>query len=298
MCSYIKSWLVVMSLLFGTSNFAAEKDGSMLVDEILETDKVSGKTDAAQVEAVVSSVSKENEMIFERVIGIGSNCLTKAQINQYFVPGSPNRETKKGQADLFDWMRVCDYYSFARSLSNGLSDFFEIEDFTSHYETYGSPKVVDHKTMFWNHKHNTIWRHLFDSEESQKLWSAVRDGEMTPEKLKEVFTPIRGKLDYLKKKFIAAKDKKTLYIISHYEMDGENPPDLGAITCVRDALVQIREGDGQFVLLFLPQEKKFDSFENIIVREAKNLKSGWDGGDSARWKQILDEFKFIPGIWS
>ena len=298
MRKYIKAFIFGVVLFCGLGGFAAEKDVSILVEEILETDKVSGKTDGAQVEAVVSSVNKENEITFERVIGIGSNCLTKAQINQYFVPGLPNRETKKGHADLFDWMRVCDYYSFARLLNNGLSDFFEIEDFTSHYETYGSLEVIDHKTMLWNHKHNMIWRHLFDSEESQKLWSAVRDGEMTPEKLKEVFPNLKGKLDYLKKKFIAAKDKKTLYIISHYEMDGENPPDLDAITCVRDALAQIREGDCQFVLLFLPQEKKFDSFENIIVREAKNLKSGWDGADSVRWKQILDEFKFISGIWS
>ncbi|MEI6628555.1 MAG: hypothetical protein WCN27_04040, partial [Alphaproteobacteria bacterium] len=237
MSNYMKHLLMAVALLCGASGFAAEKDSRTLVEDILETDKISGKEIFTQVDVVVSSASKENDMIYERVIGIGSNCLTKAQVNQYFAPDLPNRETKKGHADLFDWMRVCDYYSFARSLSNGLSDFFEIEDFTSHYETYGSPDVVDHKTMLWNSKHNMIWRHLFDSEESQKLWSAVRDGEMTPEKLKEVFPNIRGKLDYLKKKFIAAKDKKTLYIISHYEMDGENPPDLGAITCVRDALV-------------------------------------------------------------
>jgi hypothetical protein len=50
--------------------------------------------------------------------------------------------------------------------------------------------------------------------------------------------------------------------------------------------------------LFLPHEQKFDGIENIVVREAKNLKSGWDGGDSARWKEILDVFRFSADIWT
>ena len=91
---------------------------------------------------------------------------------------------------------------------------------------------------------------------------------------------------------------KTLYIISHYEVDGETPPDLNALKEVRDALTAIRGGNTCFTLLFLPQEQKFDGVENIIVCEAKNLKSGWDGGDSARWKEILDAFRFSADIWS
>ncbi len=235
---------------------------------------------------------------FERVIAIGSNCLTKGQINGYFAPELPPRETKSGHADLFDWMRICDYYSFAAVLSKGLTDYFELEDFTIHYETYGSPHLVDHKAMLWNHKNNMIWRHLFDSAAGKALWSAERDGELTPAKLEEILPQIKTKLDHLKEKFITAKDKKTLYIISHYEVDGETPPDLNALKEVRDALTAIRGGNTCFTLLFLPQEQKFDGVENIIVCEAKNLKSGWDGGDSARWKEILDAFRFSADIWS
>ena len=73
---------------------------------------------------------------------------------------------------------------------------------------------------------------------------------------------------------------------------------MNALKEVRDALTVIREGDRRFMLLFLPQEQKFDGVENIIVREAKNLKLGWDGGDSARWKEILDTFSFSADIWT
>ena len=240
----------------------------------------------------------ECDTVFERVIGIGSNCLTKSQINGYFSPEFPPRETKSGHADLFDWMRICDYHSFAAALRTGLTDFFELEDFTIHYEAYGSPHLVDHKSMLWNHKNNMIWRHLFDSAAGQQLWSAARDGELTPAKLEEIFPQIKTKLNHLKEKFITAKDQKTLYVISHYEVDGETPPDLNALKEVRDALTAIRGGDTHFTLLFLPHEQKFDGIENIVVREAKNLKSGWDGGDSARWKEILDVFRFSADIWT
>ena len=244
------------------------------------------------------SPSYECDTVFERVIGIGSNCLTKSQINGYFAPGFPSRKTKSGHADLFDWMRICDYYSFAAALHNGLTDFFELENFTIHYETCGSAEVANHKSMLWNHKNNMIWRHLFDSAAGKALWSAKRDGELTPAKLEEIFPQIKTKLNHLKEKFISAKDKKTLYVISHYEVDGEAPPDLNALKEVRDALAAIRGGDSRFTLLFLPHEQKFDGVENIIVREAKNLKSGWNGGDSARWKEILDAFRFSADIWS
>lgn len=295
MRNYVKYLLVIAALFCGANVFASESIAPELVDEILAKDVAKTVIDVSEKDPVSSAIKQD--IVYDRVIGIGANCLTKAQINQYFAPDLPARETKKGHADLFDWMRICDYYSFAKSLGNGLSDFFEIEDFTSHYETYGSPHVVDHKTMLWNHKHNTIWRHLFDSEESKKLWSAKTHGPLTPEKLKEIFPKIKEKLNYLKKKFIAAKDTKTLYIIAHYAVGAETPPDLNALICVREALKEIRGGDTHFTILFIPQSKEFDGVENIIVREAKNFKSEWDGGDSLRWKKILDEFKFAPNIW-
>ena len=59
----------------------------------------------------------------------------------------------------------------------------------------------------------------------------------------------------------------------------------------------IRDGDKNFCLLFIPHTKIYEGNENIIVREAKNLKVGWTGADSIRWKEILDDFKFAPDIW-
>ena len=73
---------------------------------------------------------------------------------------------------------------------------------------------------------------------------------------------------------------------------------LEGLVRVRNALTAIRGGDRRFSILYVPQSQTVKGMENIIVREAKNLGITWDRGDDERWREILNEFKFTPNIWS
>ena len=75
--------------------------------------------DAAPISPPSASVDgyANLDTVFERVIGLGRNCLTKAQINLFFNgAGKRWHETKSGKADLFDWMVIPDYDLFAQAL--------------------------------------------------------------------------------------------------------------------------------------------------------------------------------------
>ena len=177
-------------------------------------------------------------------------------------------------------MIIDDYNHLSAALSNNLEDFFEKKDF----------EIIPNKTLK-NKKYSMGWNHLFDGlggEDQQKL-----EGILNEEKLDTLFPLIKNKINYLKDKFISAKQNKTLYVIDrpHKGTDLEN------LIKVRDALTTIRNGDKQFALLFVPNVQTYEGTENIIIREAKDLKSMWDGGGHTRWKEILDEFKFTPTIW-
>ena len=221
------------------------------------------------------------DTVFDRIIGLGYHCQTKAQINAYFL--SPWWSTKKGHGDLFDWLYINDYSHLSAALSNKLEDFFERQDFEIKWN-------AGRWTGIGNKKYNMIWNHVFDEwkEDHTKL-----EGILNEEKLDTLFPLIKNKINYLKDKFISAKQNKTLYVISH----PEKGPDLENLIKVRNALTTIRNGDKQFALLFVPNVQTYEGTKNIMIREAKNLKPGWEGGDHTRWKKILDEFKFTPTIW-
>lgn len=183
------------------------------------------------------------DTVFERVIGLGFWCATKGQINAYFCPELPWMKTKKGHADLFDWLFINDYNKLSLALSNELNDFFELKDMSTH------------DSGFFNKKYNMNWNHLRNNFSAETY---------SPETF---FQQTKEKIDYLKEKFIDAKTNKTLYIISHPECG----PNLETLIKVRDSLTKIREGNNQFRLLFVTNLKKYEGIENIIVREAKNL---------------------------
>jgi hypothetical protein len=136
------------------------------------------------------------------------------------------------------------------------------------------------------------WNHLFDGcfdKESTKI------DFLSEEKLDTAWPSIRRKIDYLKDKFIAAKNSRTLYVISNI---GHNVSmDNATLIQVRDALTVIRQGDRQFCVLYVYDKLACESTENIIVRNAQNLRPGWDGADPVRWKEIFDEFHFADSIW-
>lgn len=241
--------------------------------------------DAAPISPPSASVDgyANLDTVFERVIGLGHWCLTKGQINKYFAPELHLMATKKGHADLFDWLYIHDYFRLAIALEHKLEDFFERKDF---YVKDGKSKKI------YNRLYEMSWPHLFGSNLTGGDTKGV-NSDLTEQELDLIFPSIKEKINYLKDKFISAKKTKTLYIISHPRKELS----LEALVHVRDSLTIIRAGDKNFCILFIPHAKTYDGIENIIVREAKNLNSEWDGADSVRWKQILDEFKFTPDIW-
>lgn len=222
---------------------------------------------------------------FERVIGLGKNCLTKAQINLLFNPSSYHFTTKKGQADLFDWLSIENYDLFSRALENKLKHFFERDDFiitnNSHYN------LIDKEC-------GIRWVHLLAGYLTQNVAPELREDPNFLLNLFRVnYEKEKEKIDHLKTKFLKAKDKKTLYIISR------NPPlPKESIIKVRDALAVVRDGNQDFILLLVTQNPGYSDFENIIIREAKNvMPHSHVEPNVSYWAEVFKGMKFTPDIW-
>lgn len=260
------------------------------VGELDQMDVVAGER---QVEIPLGIVSAYATLdtIYERVIGLGRNCLTKAQINLYFdrliEDQSKWEKVKPGQADIFDWMEITNYDLFAQALSNKLENFFEKDDFAvtepSHYELR-------------NLRYEMRWVYIL----SKYLKEIAEDKKNDPESLLETFLchyeDEKTKINYLKEKFIRAKAKKTLYIISCVPM-----PSLETLIKVRDGLTIIRDEDKQFSLLVVSNDndQETQNFENIIIRKASNVNASWKvEPDPLCWESIFSELKFSADIWS
>ena len=175
------------------------------------------------------------DTVFQRVIGLGNMCMTKKQINQFFNPSASNdTNTKKGHADLFDWVAISDYNLFAQLLSNQLNDFFKSPD------DFELTNTLSRWVNVIDKKYKMNWPHLLEHGD---IWSPEKHGELTTEKFRTIYPQIKQKLDYLKEKFIQAKDKKTLYVFTVIRQD------LETLVHLRNSLVEIRNGNKQFILL-------------------------------------------------
>ncbi|CAO5675411.1 MAG: hypothetical protein NEHIOOID_00524 [Holosporales bacterium] len=245
---------------------------------------------------------------FERVITLGWWCSTKGAVNYYFNPESPIAKTKKGHADLFDWLFIHDYKKFALALENNLSDFFEKDDFDWDCLT--------------NRKYAMHWNHLFDSWHDTGYFKQEFgiEGFDFPQgfiasKIDNIFPFVREKIMYLRQKFIDAQQFKTLYVISDPR---RNNIDEDTLIALRNGLLKIRNGNANFTILYLHSydfeikgslgfnirtsklihvlDKKWDG-KNINPQDANQLDSDWLNIDNQRWKEILDQFKFAPDIW-
>jgi hypothetical protein len=77
-------------------------------------------------------------------------------------------------------------------------------------------------------------------------------------------------------------------------------PEKETLLRLRDSISVSRDNDHNFFLLFVPEIKVYDDFENIIIRESKNYLKRWPSHFwtyKTNWSEILDEFKFAPDIW-
>ena len=202
----------------------------------------------------------DNEI--ERIISLGNWCSTKANINLLMHPNFHWNQTQTGNADLFDWMCMCDYNYLINALNNNLNDIFVKEDLIfleNVYTPLGQPVLVN---AIYNSKYKMIWPHLFDNISDFQLNLNVMNSE--------VMNEIINKIQYLSDKFIKAQNYKTLYIITYDdhthipEIIRPLKPSMETIIILRDTLTKIRNGNQDFIILYLSPNQSFKIFENII----------------------------------
>ncbi|MDP3371567.1 MAG: hypothetical protein Q8S21_01530 [Candidatus Paracaedibacteraceae bacterium] len=203
--------------------------------------------------------------------------MTKGSINFYFT--DRRWPSKEGTSDLFDWLVIDHYDLFAKALVNKLDDFFEKKDF------------IDANGIFTptNQKYMMHWVHMLESEISKDF-----ENDKKLEVFNNFFERDKSKMQYLKEKFINSKNKKTVYIFN----EANFCVNMDAPIKIRNALNVVRDGNKDFILLWVTICKKFDDLENILVREDPGILDLWADKKSVGFCQILDEFKFTPDIWA
>ena len=199
---------------------------------------------------------------FERFISLGNCCVTRRQINYHLSSRFNADQHSFGGGHIFDWMFMHDYSKLTDAIQNNLDDVFIKENMNGCY----------------NVKYNMGWIHLFED-------STTMD---------QVFPLKKQKMDYLAQKFRELALYRTLYIIAfphHYDgCDGMNEPDKNTLKALYRSIKNMR-GNDNFVILYLPHRKKFESTKNIIVYEMPSV-GRVDGGDTHKWDKILSKFPF------
>lgn len=233
-------------------------------------------------------MSNNKNLIFEKIVGLGSTCYTKMQINKYLNPESPIYWiTKPGQSDIFDWLIIKDYNLLADAFNNDLKDIFEFDDLS----------IPENTAFVYNNKYHMNWKHLFDSLGDYGGEAIYDKKERLTKKLLFKFYPtLRSKIEYLRNKFLDLKNKNTIYLISTGNMDYHNTgvlfPKIEDLRKLRDSLIKMR-GNNNFIILYIPMYKQYESEDNIFVYEdplwcldGGACKNGFD-----IYTKILEEFK-------
>jgi hypothetical protein len=223
----------------------------------------------------------------EDVVSIGGCCLTKREINRYFAPGVNYIETKSGHGHFFDWTGIFDYKMLASIIRTKLSGVFDIEnlEIAPRYSVGGHPYPVIINTVY-----RLRWKHLLEAKEYGTKYSCY---DLKKKEFANLYPKLKTKMDYLTKKFIDLKSKQTLYVLANIYA----PFTQDALVELRDALIECRDGDRRFSMLVMTDTPNIESFDNVIVREAKNIEQKWNGSNPDQWRLVLNEFSFIPGIW-
>ena len=110
----------------------------------------------------------------------------------------------------------------------------------------------------------------------------------------QLFPLKKQKMDYLAQKFRELALYRTLYIIAfphHYDgCDGMSEPDRNTLNSLYHSIEKMR-GNDNFVILYLPHRKKFESSNNIIVYQMPSV-GRVDGGNTSKWHKVLSKFPF------
>lgn len=228
----------------------------------------------------------------ERIISLGNWCSTKANINLLFNNNGNWKDTMQGKADIFDWMCMGDYNYLIKALDNDLKDIFNKDDLVildNVITTDGQPVLVN---AIYNLKYKMIWPHLFDNISGFSIGSNIN---LIHEL--ETMQQIYSKFEYLSNKFISAKDKNTLYVITYDdhihipELIRPIKPSKETIISLRDTLTKIRNNDTNFILLFMAKNESFHIYQNILFCNNQNSHSFYDNKLSSTLEQILTLLK-------
>jgi hypothetical protein len=227
----------------------------------------------------------------EKIISLGNWCSTKANINLYLNPDIDWKNTVEGNAHIFDWMCIGDYEYLIKALNNNLQDIFCKEDLVvlDNVLTENGQAVLIN--AIYNLKYKMIWPHLFDKLSDFSLGEDINKINDS-----ETIKKLYSKFQYLSNKFINAKDKTVLYIITfdyHIHIP-ENirpiKPSKETIISLRDALTRIR-GNTNFILLFISKNQPFYVYENIIFCNNVDSHGFYENKLSTSIEQILSLLK-------
>jgi hypothetical protein len=227
-------------------------------------------------------MEKKKSIIYERVIPLGSNCSTKGHINAFFKKEIENAmKTLPGHAELFDWVEIHDYKCLIECLNNNFDNFFEREDMQLNFKT---PNELYNKKTKIRYPH--LFHQIYDGDEISS--------KFTDKFVDSVFPKLKTKIDYLKDKFISAKNYNTLYVIAckRHRMD------INTMTELRNSILNIRDGDVRFNILFVPQRKTFSEIDHVTIRDCKVHNQIWINSDhQINWDEILSEFSFAEILY-
>ena len=239
---------------------------------------------ASQTSGILQTIDLNKP--FERIISLGSDCVVKKEINEYFNPSNKWLDTKKGHADIFDWMLMHDLGGLTCALQNKLEGLFGTLDvnFNKKDQQYGNPYP-------YNHKYNMGWKHMFHYLKSDGCWGADRQDLDSNSFCIDALKDCIPKYNFLKNKFLQSKNFRTLYYFSEYRRwNAQLSVDM--LKNLRNAIITIRGGNENFILLIKSIELATQNIENIFIRK---LESYWYGGTPEN--SVLKEFNFTESIW-
>ena len=228
---------------------------------------------------------QNSHVSIEEIVGIGGCCLVKREINHYFNRGANVLETKSRHAHFFDWTGIFDYNQLASILRDKLDGIFDRDKLDIKVRESDHPYPV-----VYNNKYGIRWKHLF---ENKREFPSFPKSDFKLKDFEQFYPIFEQKMNYLRTKFLSLKDKKTLYVLANIYTDLDNE----ALSNVRDALLGCREGDSRFALLVITDSTHVQSFENVFVRKAMNIRQEWNGSNSIQWEFILNQFSFVRSIW-
>lgn len=226
---------------------------------------------------------------FDRWVSIGSNCMSKYQINRYicrkFFNLQENSAAKShemvqgefkerlrninGGSLLFDWAYISDYNKLCNLLESGLNyDLIEENMYRSVIDENG-PKAIVCKTS------GIHWLHLFPYENNLTDWV-------------EQLPSLRPKVEHMRKQFLNLRDHSTLYVLASDQSGFENTDFPQKI---HHALATLRCGSNKkFKLLVCTPGASPRDQDGIAIRPFLPGGGAPWFGDSESWDSAFSDF--------